>query len=149
MTPNPFHPYAPRPIRALGTRNSRGFTLKAYAVDGGFAPFDAARFDGGIALAEEALPAPAVAPGRPGVGFLILHQGRGDYAVLGWWDRENELPLRVFVRHDGEAWRAAQASESVCVWDLEVLWREREAYVRTVLAGGSVDDYLARVFETG
>jgi len=148
MSPNDFQPYVARIIRPLGIHEAAGFRFKRYAVDGGFAPFDAGRFAGGIALAEAALPSPAVDDGRPGVGFLILHQGRGDYLVLAWWDRENELPLRVFVRReDGMGWRPASTTESVCVWDLEILWREREAYVHTVLAGGSVDEYLARTFE--
>lgn len=149
MTPNDYRPYAPRPILWLGLHEAHGLRLKRYGVDGGFAPFDPDRFAGGIELAEAALPSPAVDGGRPGAGFLILHQGRGDYVVLGWWDRENELPLRVFVKHGAEAeWRPADTTESVCVWDIEILWREREAYVRTVLAGGSVDEYLARTFET-
>lgn len=81
------------------------------------------------------MPRPAVGDGRPGVGFAILHQGRtGDYLILGWWDRENELPTRVFIR-DADGWRPANGGESFCVWDLRVLWWEREAYVGTVLAG--------------
>jgi hypothetical protein len=45
-------------------------------------------FAPGLALAEAALPQPAVTPARPGVGFLIAHRGRtGNYTVLGWWDR--------------------------------------------------------------
>ncbi len=148
MSEAQFQPYASRPVRWLGLRETRGFRLKQYAIDGGFAPYDVTRFERGIALAEAALPSPAVASGRPGVGVLILHQGRGDYAVLGWWERENEFPVRVFVKPSEEGpWRPA-GTESFCVWDIEILWREREAYVRTVLAGGTVDEYLARTFET-
>jgi len=42
-------------------------------------------------------------------------------------------------------WRPANDSESVCVWDLEVLWRERQAYVATVLrpGGSDIEAYLA------
>ncbi len=46
------------------------------------------------------------------------------------------MPIRVWVR-DGDSWRAAANGESVCVWDLRVLWWEREAYVATMLAGRS------------
>lgn len=79
------------------------------------------------------------------------HRGAGaDYVVLGWWDRENELPTRVVVReHASEApWRPARASESFCVWDLQVIGFERDAYVSTVLAPDAgpdaVEAYLAR-----
>jgi hypothetical protein len=57
--------------------------------------------------------------------------------VLAWWDNENELPLRVFVRElEGDSqWRAARGVESFCVWDLQVIAFERDAYVATLLAG--------------
>jgi hypothetical protein len=98
----------------------------------------------------EGLPRPAVAPGRPGVGFAIAHHGRtADYLVMAWWDRENELPLRVRVRAAGSksGFRPAREGESVCVWDLELIWLERQAYVATMLAeppAGSTADYLKR-----
>jgi hypothetical protein len=125
-----------------------GQRLKCYAIVHPDAPWDAGRFEAGVLLAARERPAAAPAVGRPGLGFLILHQGAtGDYAVLGWWDRENELPLRVFVR-DGGAWRPAHAGEGVCVWDLEVIWHERCAYVATLLASpaGTAEAYLARTF---
>ena len=146
-----MHPYSPRPIRFLGIRTPGGWRLKHYAITYGPRSLDEAVFEPGLAMALAALPEPATTEGRPGVGFVIAHQGRGaDYVVLAWWDRENELPLRVFVREqrDGAAWRPAQESESVCVWDLQVLGFEREAYVATLLApdAGSeaADRYLGR-----
>ena len=85
---------------------------------------DWAAFEAGLKLAEAELPQPAEAAGRPGLGFLIAHQGRtGDYVVLGWWDHENELPLRVFLR--------------------------RQAYVATMLtpAGTGREGYLGQVHD--
>lgn len=142
-----MEPFAPRPTTFHGVRRAGDWRLKTWSVVGDGAPVDWDTFAGGIALAERALPQPAVAEGRPGVGFLIAHQGRtANYTVLAWWDRENELPLRVFVDTDkrGDGWRTNRADESVCVWDLEILWAERQAYVDTVLraGGGSVEAYL-------
>jgi hypothetical protein len=88
-----------------------------------------------------------VAAGRPGVGFAILHQGATiDYFGLYWWDGQIELPARVYVRGP-KGWRLAAGGESFCVWDLRVIWWEREAYVTTVLAGrpDGVEAYLATV----
>ena len=143
-------PYSPRAIAFTGIADLAGYRLKQYTVVYGDQRFDAARFADGVDLAAAALPQPATTTGRPGLGLIIRHQGRGaDYVVLGWWDRENELPLRVFVSPDGQpqSWRPSAASESICVWDLEILWAEREAYVATVLSprGGDVEGYLARV----
>lgn len=134
-----MHRYAPRPIRFLALESAHGFTLKRYWIDLEAAaaptPDDWAP---ALALARAALPPTADPAACPRVGFLIQHRGRGaDYLVLGWWERENELPLRVFVRYPGgadAAWRAARGGESVCVWDLEVIGFERDAYVASYLA---------------
>lgn len=137
-------PYAPRPTEFQGVLRHGDWRLRHWTIRYGDGPLAVERFTGGRGLALASLPAPALTNARPGVGVLIEHQGNGaDYVVLAWWDRENELPIRVFIR-DGEAWRVARGSESVCVWDLEVLWREREAYVQHVLGpnGPNVDAYL-------
>jgi hypothetical protein len=143
----PFRPYIARPIRFLGIAEPHGYRIKQYAIQYGGGPFRDAEFQNGFRIVFDSLAQPALAPSRPGVGFAIAHQGHGaDYAVLAWWDNENELPLRIAVRpqtNDG-SWRPARDSESVCVWDLEVLWFERQAYVHTVLGGGTVEDYLLR-----
>jgi hypothetical protein len=133
-------PYAPRPIRFHGLRDVDGWRLKRYSIVYGGGAVDWPAFEPVHALIDAALPRPAVSAPRPGVGFVIAHQGRTAlYYVLGWWDNENELPLRVFVRglEEGSAWRPARGSESVCVWDLQVISFEREAYVATLLAGGA------------
>jgi hypothetical protein len=141
-------PYERRPLTPLGILELRSNRLKAYSIVYGDAPFERDAFDAGLELAEHELPAPAVAPGRPGVGFVILHQSRiGPYIILAWWDNDNELPVRVFLQQDAN-WRPAGPSESFCIWDLRVLWHEREAYIRTMLNGSpDVAGYLAETIE--
>lgn len=145
-----MQPYQPRAIAFVELRSVRDWQLKIYSVRYGQSPLDWGRFKTGLAVAEAALPTPAVTPARPGVGFMILHQGRtGNYVVLAWWDQENELPLRVFVqRSASEAWRPARDSESICVWDLEVIAHERNAYVASVLSptGADLPAYLRNQF---
>ena len=133
-------PYAPRRIVPQDIISVGDWELKRYSITMDHGASDPARFDGARQLAVAALPVPAVAPGRLGVGFLIEHQGDGvDYCILAWWDRENELPIRVFVNEPGAGWRRARNSESVCVWDLEVIAAERAAYVATVLTRNVTD----------
>ena len=145
-----MHPYEPRPIRFHGLRTQAGWRVKLYTIVIGDSTLEWPAFEPAVELALGALPTPAVTAERPGAGYLILHQGRGmNYAVLGWWDCENEMPVRVFVARpeEGGVWRLARGSESFCVWDLQVIWFEREAYVDTVMApsgGGGVDEYLSR-----
>jgi hypothetical protein len=133
-------PYAPRRIVPQDIMSVGEWDLKRHSITMGNGASDPARFEGARQLAMAALPVPAVAPGRLGVGFLIEHQGDGvDYCILAWWDRENELPIRVFVNEPGAGWRPARGSESVCVWDLEVIAAERATYVATVLSGSATD----------
>jgi hypothetical protein len=140
--------YRPRTLVVRGVEARDGWSLKRYAISLDPSGFEWSEFAPGLVLAWAALPRPAVTDERAGVGFVIAHRGRGsDYIVLGWWDRENELPTRVFVRPDGEpAFRAAREAESFCVWDLRVIAAERGAYVATVLSahGPDVEGYLYR-----
>jgi len=136
-----MHRYEPRPIDFHGLRDVDGWRLKQYSIAYGPGPVDWPAFEPATALIDAALPRPAGTNERPGVGFVIAHQGRTAlYCVLGWWDNENELPVRVFVRglEDGAEWRPARGGESFCVWDLQVIAFERDAYVATLLAGGDV-----------
>ena len=143
-----YQTFAPRTVAAVGTLTAGDFTLKHYAITHPAAPSARCALD--PALLASALPRVDGREGCAGVGFVIEHQGISvTYLVLGWWDRENELPLRVWVCDDG-GWRPARDGESACVWDLEVIWFERNAWVETMMAGRAAADgrtaYLARRF---
>ena len=55
--------------------------------------------------------------------------------------------MRVFVRQrePEEPWRPATGEESICVWDIEVIKRERDLFVRTAVTDGrtELESYLA------
>ena len=144
-------PFEPRPIQFLRIHEHEGWRIKLYSIALDAAAVDEDGFAQGLVLALAALPQPATTQERPGAAYCVMHQGRGaDYLVLGWWDRENEMPVRVFVcPAEEDAWRAARGSESFCVWDLQVVAFERDAYVATVLAEPSlgVRAYLDSVLE--
>lgn len=132
-------PYQPRPVLFHGVDAHDGWRIKRYAIHLPDEAFRPERFTVARPLALEALPRPAAAQGRYGAAVVIEHQGAcADYLVLGWWDRENELPIRVWVR-DGGDWRPARSGESVCVWDLAILWSERQAWVRHGMRTGGPD----------
>lgn len=72
--------------------------------------------------------------------------------MLCWWDNANELFTETFIQGEGggrDGWFDARGRGSPCVWDLEVIWHERQAYVRHVLAadGAGLDAYLDDTFE--
>lgn len=136
--------FEPRPTRFLGALPRFDWRIKRYAIHLPDQSFDEARFDDGVRLATATLPREAVTEARPGAAILILHQAdRLDYAVLAWWDRENELPIHVWMRENKDAWRAARDGESVCVWDLDVIRGERDLYIRHVLSRPDAPDIEA------
>ena len=145
MTP-PFRPaesFESRPVEFLGVATHEKWRIKRYSIVHPESRFEPARFEHPHRIALAMLPQPATSATRPGLAFTIAHQGRGaDYLVLCWWDRDNELPMRVWVSiptRDNGAWSPARGSESICVWDLAVLWFEREAYTRHMLGARGPD----------
>lgn len=149
MTFRVSRPYEPRPVKYHGVIEHLGYRLKRYAIWLPGETFAEGRFRAGRGLVLSAVAEPAVTAQRPGVGFLVEHQGRdADYVTLAWWDRENELPTRVIVCEEHGGWRPARDAESFCVWDLQIIAAERDAYVETVLTpgGGGVEAYLQRAW---
>lgn len=147
-------PYSPRSIRFREVREHRGWRIKVYGIRYGDAPLDWPVYEEGLQLVFDLLPEPAVTADRPGVGFSLAHQGRGvHYLTVNWWDLENELftQVRVCGFGAGQAWREPTPGEYACVWDLQVIAFERDAYVECVLArpeDPDLEGYLARHFAT-
>ena len=52
-------------------------------------------------------------------------------------------------RGQSDPWRKAVEGESICAWDLEIIWEERQAWIETMLTGSAPDPdaYLRRVPE--
>lgn len=67
--------------------------------------------------------------------FAIFHAGASaDYLVLAWWGNDNELFTSVSVRQGGD-WLQDPSNYSYCLWDLEIMWAERNIFVRTMYSG--------------
>ncbi len=156
----PFEPapFEPRPIRAEPVIELRGHRLKPYTVTLPGETLDEGVYAEGTRLAADALPEPVAARTRPGLGFLIRHQGldvggdRVHYLVLCWWDNTNELFTRTFIRgaSTGHAWTDAAGRGAPCVWDLQIIWHERNAFIRHMLTGApDTASYLADTLQTG
>lgn len=86
-----------------------------------------------------------------GVGFLGVHDGRGaNFVFVDYWTDENELHHHVYVSPCDNPQLLKYMTPTgliACVWDLRVMWFEREAWVETVLAnpaGPDIEQYLLR-----
>ena len=61
--------------------------------------------------------------------FVIFHRGMTHlHLVLAWWGNDNELFTSVSVR-TAAGWLEQPDKYSFCLYDLEVFWAEREAYI--------------------
>ncbi|MBS0187816.1 MAG: isochorismatase [Planctomycetes bacterium] len=149
MQPSTSCNYAPRAASALGVFSFEDWSVKPYRILGRSAAADSPLHPSSVAVIGATLPRPAVTPRRPGIAFVIEHLATPlDYIVLCWWDNANEMITRVFVRGAGEPWRPTAGNESFCVWDLDIMWFERNAFVRTMLEPGTpnVEAYLQARF---
>lgn len=62
--------------------------------------------------------------------FAIFHDGSSAlYLVVAWWGNDNELFTSVSVRTPS-GWIEEPSRFSFCLWDMEVMWHERNAFVR-------------------
>ncbi len=70
----------------------------------------------------------------PRVGYIICHEGSTmRYLVACAWGNDNELFVEVRVFIEGE-WRKSK-EYSFCLYDMEVMWFERNAYVSSLYSG--------------
>lgn len=87
-----------------------------------------------------------------GCGFVILHQGEeGRWLLVHYW-LPGGIASRRLYRADlpaGSPYGEADHSLFACVWELGLIEFERQAWMSTVMAGMSAEDYLAARFEEG
>ncbi|HYH08159.1 MAG TPA: isochorismatase [Thermoanaerobaculia bacterium] len=142
--------YRSRVIEPLPLWEPDGWRIKPYVIRYGDAGAGAVDV---VAVARETLVArlpPIGDTDHYGVGFAGLHFGRtANFIFIDWWACENELHHHVFVSSlaSPSAFRDATASGlAACVWDLELIWFERQAWTRHALGPPgqrSVAAYLA------
>lgn len=151
-----MEPYRPRKIRLLELWEPGGWRIKVYGIGahGGMPPADL--LDAGKEVASEVLEGAAATTDNHGVGFMAAHEGRGaDVVFVDWWAGENELHHHLWIAEPGrpDTLRRREPHElTACVWDLEVIAFEREAWVRHVLGHPGAprwEAYLSAALEAG
>lgn len=61
--------------------------------------------------------------------FTIFHEGSSSpYLIVAWWGNDNELFTSTSVRTES-GWVEDPSRFSFCLWDMEVMWHERNAFV--------------------
>ncbi|MGQ0529940.1 MAG: hypothetical protein ACT4PG_09040 [Panacagrimonas sp.] len=82
--------------------------------------------------------------------FTIFHDGAGmAYLILAWWGNDNELFTSVSVQ-TASGWVEDPTKYSFCVYDLEVIWQERNYFIEFVYcAQPNLQSYRAKRFGHG
>ena len=82
------------------------------------------------------------------IATLIFHECKeGCFAIINWWIDENMLQHYVFLAKNPTDNFSAYSSIygiTTCVWELEILWHERNAWIEHVLKDNkqNFDAYL-------
>lgn len=130
-----FEPYQTRPVRFLELLEYGGWRLKVYGISatGEFPNSDLVEQARGIARAH--LPKEAITDQQYGVGFVIVHEGAvGDYVFVDWWWANDIVQHHLFGAKKGGGFEYRQPEGAgFCVWELAVIWFEREAWVKHIL----------------
>lgn len=139
-----------RPVRFMELWDVAGWRIKVYCIAHGQPTPGSQLLNAGRSVAEGLLRGRSTANTHYGVGFLGIHDGRGENQVfLDRWVNENELLHDFWVSPKSDPaslTRPGNDHNSVCVWDLAVQCFEREAWLATVLrnpAGPDLEAYLA------
>lgn len=142
-------PYKPRPIRCLGIWCKSGWRLKVYGITYNRPAPRPELVNAAKRVALDVLPQPAIGFGHYGVGFMGVHDGRGvNFVFVDWWADENELYHHVFTSPSDQPEKLEYSSRGAiaCVWDLQVMAYERQAWLDAILinpTGPDLDAYLA------
>ncbi len=78
------------------------------------------------------------------IATLILHEGKeGCFAIINWWIDDNMLQNFVYLKPNGEnEYRLySQDGMATCVWEMEIWWHERNAWVKHVLMKNEKPDF--------
>ena len=69
--------------------------------------------------------------------FALFHEGENFlYLVFAWWGNDNELFTSVSVLTES-GWVEDHEKFSFCLYDLEIFWFERNAFIGTMYSGSS------------
>ncbi len=85
------------------------------------------------------------------IATLILHEGKeGCFAIINWWIDDNMLQQFVYLSNNIDPNEFKLYSDKgiiTCVWELEIIWFERNAWVKHVLTDPANADFTSYLNE--
>ncbi len=142
-----FTPFRPRPVVFLELWEEGPWRIKVYGICHNRRHPRPELLAAAKRVARQHLPAAPAELEAYGVGFLAIHDRRNrNFVFVDWWARENELHHHVYVSPHDKPERLEYVTPSglsACVYDLQLIWFERNARVEKVLANPSGPDFEA------
>lgn len=93
--------HADRPTAFVERYDRGGWRMKIYGVAYERQAVRPELIEAARDLAGQHLPQPPHGQGRYGVGFIVVHDGRGgNWILLDWWANDNELNQHLFHSSD-------------------------------------------------
>lgn len=94
---------------------------------------------------------PSADPLDHGIGFVLVHYARdGNYLLVSRWYGGNMLKHELFVlSRTAQGWQAEPLVSTnivACVWELQVITFERQAWVSTAMTKGGTEDSFESYF---
>jgi hypothetical protein len=131
--------YRPRPIVSLPADTDVD-GIKVYTIAADDRAVDIAHYLPRMNAMKQARPV----SWRDTPAFAICHEAASArYLVLGWWGNGNEMFIAV-AAEDATGWVEDMSRYSFCLWDMEVMWHERNAFVECMYgAVPSLEAYRA------
>lgn len=137
-------PHQPRPIRYVHPIQGSEYTIKVYWISA----YEEVPDETLISMAEEFVLSEfqnLAGQDHHGYGFMIVHQGRdGNYIVLDWWVGENMIKQKIYHAPLEMPYAFSDFSGTgivTCVWEVQVLAFEANAWKETVLSNQSRPDF--------
>lgn len=126
--------FKPRKIEFSRLLSRDGWDFKVYHINAEGNAVDASRYEQGIGIILPDLLSRETLRHSPNVGYIICHEGSSmSYLVACVWGNDNELFVEVRV-WEKDRWINSR-EYSFCLYDMEVMWFERNAYIFSIYSG--------------
>ncbi|HNR20997.1 MAG TPA: hypothetical protein PKN75_11845 [Bacteroidia bacterium] len=145
--------FEPRPIRFIELFECDNWKIKCYSISFDSSPVNdtiihAVKSD----LSKWLLESQAYSLPTYKIATLIIHKwSGGHFAVINWWIDKNMMQLFVYLAENKTPLNFKLYSDKgmvTCVWEMEILWFERNAWVEEVLkkelSETTLGDYLQK-----
>jgi hypothetical protein len=136
--------FAPRSIDSLGIWDVLDWRLKVYTIAYGQVAVDSDLIEAARVVTRERIGAARNRQDHYEVGFVGIHQGKtGNFVFVDWWAHENELYHHVYTSTSREPTALRYMTPTgltACVWDIQLIGFERDAWVEHVLRKDEAPD---------